>query len=75
MCCKNINKIKELSFDENALRCHLRASIFQNFPGGGMPPDPPSKSMLRMLSVLRTLFVTSNFAASFTTNICLTKVK
>ena len=35
-------------------RCNLRASIFQNFPGG-MPPDPPCRSMLHMLSVLYTL--------------------
>ena len=26
--------------------CSILASIFQNFPGGGMPPDPPSSSML-----------------------------
>ena len=23
-------------------KCHFRASNFKNFPGGGMPPDPPS---------------------------------
>ena len=61
MCCKNINKIKELSFDENALRCHLRASIFQNFPGGHAP-RPPSKSMLRMLSVTLQLPLPQIFA-------------
>ena len=32
---------------------HVLFKIFLG--GGGMPPDPPSKSMLRMLSVLRTL--------------------
>ena len=25
------------NFDENALRCNLRAPIFQNFPGGHAP--------------------------------------
>ena len=35
----------------DAISEHL---IFKNFRGG-MPPDPPSKSMLHMLSVLRTL--------------------
>ena len=39
-----------------ASRCHLRGTKFQNFPGG-MPPDPPSNSMLCMLSVLCTLSV------------------
>ena len=36
----------------DAISEHLIFKIFL----GGMPPDPPSKSMLRMLSVLRTLF-------------------
>ena len=26
--------------DKNALRCNLRASIFQNFPGGACPQTP-----------------------------------
>ena len=41
---------------EMSPNCSILASIFQNFPGGhGMPPDPPSSSMLRMLgSVLHT---------------------
>ena len=39
-------------FSENGLRFYLRASIFQIFLGG-MPPDPPSFSMLRTLIVLR----------------------
>ena len=30
-------------------------SKFQKFPWGGMPPDPPSHSMLRMHSMLCTL--------------------
>ena len=34
---------------------NLSASFLKNFPGGGMPPDPPSISMLRMLIVLRTI--------------------
>ena len=35
--------------------CSILASIFHNFPGGGMPPDPPSSSMQSMLrSVLCT---------------------
>ena len=29
-------------------------AIFKIFAGGGMPPDPPSFSMLRMLVVLCT---------------------
>ena len=33
--------------------------LFKNFLGGGMPPDPPSNSMLRMLTVLCTLSVAS----------------
>ena len=33
------------------LKFNLRAPILQNFPGG-MPPDPPSISMLRMLIVV-----------------------
>ena len=45
-------------FSENGLRFHLRASIFQNFPGGHAP-RPPSFSMLRMLIVLRTIFTNS----------------
>ena len=32
---------------EMSPNCSVLASIFQNFPGGGMPPDPPSSSMLR----------------------------
>ena len=33
---------------EMSPNCSILASIFQNFPGGGMacPPDPPSFSML-----------------------------
>ena len=42
-------------FSENGLRLHLRASIFQNFPGGHAL-RPPSFSMLCMLIVLRTIF-------------------
>ena len=35
--------------------CSILASIFQNYPWGGMPPVPPSSSMLCMLgSVLCT---------------------
>ena len=40
---------------QNDPRFNLRASIFQNFPGGSMPPDLPSISMLRMLIVLCTI--------------------
>ena len=29
------------------LKINLRASIFQNVSGGGMPPDPPSRGMLK----------------------------
>ena len=29
--------------------CSILVSIFLNFPGGGMPPDPPSSSMRSML--------------------------
>ena len=40
---------------EMSPNCSILASIFQNFSWGGMPPDPPSSSMLRMLgSVLHT---------------------
>ena len=39
---------------QNSLRFNLRASIFQKFPGG-MPPNPPSISMLHMLIVLHTV--------------------
>ena len=42
--------------DENALRCDLRACIFQIFPGGHVL-RLPSKSMLCMLSVLDTLAI------------------
>ena len=39
---------------EMSPNCSILASIFKIFPGG-MPPDPPSSSMLRMLgSVLHT---------------------
>ena len=31
-------------FRQNCSKCHLRAYKFQNFPGGGMPPDPPRLS-------------------------------
>ena len=31
---------------------------FSKFSWGGMPPDPPSISMLRMLIVLRTIMKT-----------------
>ena len=41
---------------QNAPKCNLSASFLKNFPGGGgMPPDPPSISMLRMLIVLQTV--------------------
>ena len=40
---------------EMSPNCSILASIFQNFPGGGMPPDPPSSSMRSMMgSVLHT---------------------
>ena len=39
-------------------RINLRASNFQNFPGGHAP-RPPSISMLCMLIVLRTTWVAS----------------
>ena len=40
---------------EMSPNCSVLVSIFQNFPWGGMPPDPPSSSMLHMLgSVLHT---------------------
>ena len=43
------------------LKFNLRAPILK-FSGGGMPPDPPSISMLRMLIVvLCTINSTSNF--------------
>ena len=44
-----------IKLTQNAPRLHLLKYKFQNFPGG-MPPDPPRMSILRMLSVLRTLF-------------------
>ena len=34
---------------EMSPNCSILASIFQNFPGGGMPPDASSSSMLCML--------------------------
>ena len=40
---------------EMSQNCSILASIFQKFPGGGMPPDTPSSSMRSMLeSVLCT---------------------
>ena len=38
--------------------------ICKNFLGG-MPPDPPSFSMLRMLVVLRTTYVDNAILASY----------
>ena len=42
--------------DKNTLRCNLRASIFQNFPGRHAP-RPPRSSMLCMLNVPSTLCI------------------
>ena len=41
-------------------RINLRASNFQNFPGGNAP-DPPSINMLHILIVLCTIWVASQF--------------
>jgi len=51
------------SCTESALKCNLRASIFKIFLGG-MPPDPPSISMLCILIVLCTILTRKSHLAT-----------
>ena len=48
---------KNVNIQAKILSDTISEHVFYKFFLGGMPPDPPSSSMLRMLSVLCTLSV------------------